>query len=292
VTVLAQIFLNALLLGGVYAMIGIGFSLVWGVMNVINLAHGAFIVLGAYTTYWLFTLLGIDPFLSVPISMLVLFVIAYPLQRFLINLVIRTGVFMTLILTFGLQLLVVNFLLVTFKADFRSVTPAYAGSGIEIAGLVVPYVRLAIFVTAVVVTAALFLFMNRTRTGNAIRATALNRIAAQIVGVNIGHIYALTFAISAALAGAAGALISTIYSFSPSLQGSLLGKAFIIAVLGGLGSPVGAIIGGLVLALAEAFGGALLGTSYQDALGFLILVLVLILRPEGIAGKRFFAEVK
>lgn len=289
---LAQIFLNALLLGGVYAMIGIGFSLVWGVMNVINLAHGAFIVLGAYTTYWLFTLLGIDPFLSVPISMLVLFVIAYPLQRFLINLVIRTGVFMTLILTFGLQLLIVNFLLVTFKADFRSVTPAYAGSGIEIAGLVVPYVRLAIFVTAVVVTAALFLFMNRTRTGNAIRATALNRIAAQIVGVNIGHIYALTFAISAALAGAAGALISTIYSFSPSLQGSLLGKAFIIAVLGGLGSPVGAIIGGLVLALAEAFGGALLGTSYQDALGFLILVLVLILRPEGIAGKRFFAEVK
>jgi branched-chain amino acid transport system permease protein len=292
VTLLAQIFLNALLLGGVYAMIGIGFSLVWGVMNVINLAHGAFIVLGAYTTYWLFTLLGIDPFLSVPISMLVLFVIAYPLQRFLINLVIRTGVFMTLILTFGLQLLIVNFLLVTFKADFRSVTPAYAGSGIEIAGLVVPYVRLAIFVTAVVVTAALFLFMNRTRTGNAIRATALNRIAAQIVGVNIGHIYALTFAISAALAGAAGALISTIYSFSPSLQGSLLGKAFIIAVLGGLGSPVGAIIGGLVLALAEAFGGALLGTSYQDALGFLILVLVLILRPEGIAGKRFFAEVK
>lgn len=273
-------------------MIGVGFSLVWGVMNVINLAHGAFIVLGAYTTYWLFTLLGVDPFLSVPASMLVLFAIAYPLQRFLINLVIKTGVFMTLILTFGLQLLVVNFLLITFKADFRSVTPTYAGTGLEIGGLVIPYVRLAIFATAVLVTGLLFLFMNRTRTGNAIRATALNRTAAQIVGVNIGHIYALTFGISAALAGAAGSLISTIYSFSPSLQGSLLGKAFIIAVLGGLGSPVGAIIGGLVLALAEAFGGALLGTSYQDALGFLILVLVLILRPEGIAGKRFFAEVK
>ncbi len=287
-----QILLNALLLGGVYAMIGIGFSLVWGVMNVINLAHGAFIVLGAYATYWLFTLLGVDPFLSVPVSMAALFAIAYPLQRFLINLVVRTGVFMTLILTFGLQLLIVNFLLVAFKADFRSVTPAYAGSGIEVAGLVIPYVRLAIFATAVVVTALLFLFMNNTRTGSAIRATALNRTAAQIVGVNIGHVYALTFGISAALAGAAGSLISTIYSFSPSLQGSLLGKAFIISVLGGLGSPVGAIIGGLVLALAEALGGAVLGTSYQDALGFLILVLVLILRPEGIAGKRFFAEVK
>jgi branched-chain amino acid transport system permease protein len=288
----AQALVNGLLLGGVYASVGLGFSLVWGVTNVINLAHGVMITLGAYVTFWAYRGLGLDPFLSLPLAMLAVGLLGYGIQRYLVNLVVRSGVFMTLILTFGLQLVLIDAALFAFSGDYRAVTPSYGGTGVEVAGVVIPYVRVAIFAISLGLTWALHLFMTRTRTGNAIRATALNRDAAQLVGVDIGGIYATTFAIGAALAGAAGSLLSTLYTITPVMGQPLLGKAFVIACLGGLGTMWGSLIGGLILGLAETAGAATVGAAYQQAISFGLLVLILAVRPEGIAGRKFFAEVK
>lgn len=287
-----QVIINGLLLGGLYAAVGVGFSLVWGVMNVINITHGSFLMLGAYVSYWLFRLYHVDPFLSLPVVMLVMFGLGYLLQGYIINAVVKTGVFMTLVITYGMNLFFVNLALLLWKGDYRSITPEYAGTGFQVGGLIIPYIRLVSMVLALVLTLLLQLFLSRTRVGNAILATALNKNAAQLVGIPIGRIYAITYGIGAALAGAAGALMSAIYVITPFMGEPFIGKAFVVACLGGLGTATGAVLGGIVLGLAETVGGAIVGPSYQEAISFIVLVLILILRPEGIIGRRFFAEVK
>lgn len=287
-----QVLINGLLLGAIYASVGVGFSLTWGVLNIINIAHGAMVMLGAYVTFYLFTALGIDPFLTIPASMIVLFVLGYLLQRFIINRVIPYGVFMTLVLTFGLSLFFIDVALIAFSGDYRSVTPGYAGAGLVFAGVVISYQRLAIFVISLLLVLALHTYLTRSKLGRAIRATALNRTSAQLLGVNVTSIYAITFGIGAAMAGAAGSLLSMTITITPFLGNAFIGKAFVVATLGGLGTIQGALVGGLILGLAESFGASLIGPSYQHAIGFGILVLVLILRPEGIMGKQFYAEVK
>lgn len=287
-----QVLINGLLLGAIYASVGVGFSLTWGVLNIINIAHGAMVMLGAYVTFYLFTALGIDPFLTIPASMIVLFVLGYLLQRFIINRVIPYGVFMTLVLTFGLSLFFIDVALIAFSGDYRSVTPGYAGAGLVFAGVVISYQRLAIFVVSLLLVLALHAYLTRSKLGRAIRATALNRTSAQLLGVNVTSIYAITFGIGAAMAGAAGSLLSMTITITPFLGNAFIGKAFVVATLGGLGTIQGALVGGLILGLAESFGASLIGPSYQHAIGFGILVLVLILRPEGIMGKQFYAEVK
>lgn len=287
-----QILINGLLLGGLYVIAALGFSLVWGVMNIINLAHGAFIMLGAYITFWLFRLCGIDPFLSIPVSMLALFVLGYLIQRYVINYVVTAQIFMLLILTFGLDIFIMNLAIAAWTADFRSVTPEYSGSGWQYGLISIAYIRLAIVAVALLLTAALALFLRKTKLGSAIQATSLDREAAQLVGINIGSIYAITFGIGAALAGAAGSLVATTYTISPTMGGPLTLKAFVICILGGLGSVSGVILGGLVLGIAESVGAIVIGPGYQDAVSFLVLVVILIVRPEGLFGRKFFAEVR
>jgi branched-chain amino acid transport system permease protein len=286
-----QIIVNGLLLGALYALIGIGFSLVWGVMNIINIAHGAFIMLGAYAAYWSFQLWGLDPFISFLPAMLLLFILGYVLQRYVINLVVKSGVFVTLVLTFGLNIFLVNVALFLWSGDYRAVRPAYAGQSLQLAGVIIPYSRLGMGLLAGAITLAFYLFINRTKVGRTIMATALNREAAQLVGVNIGHIYALTFGLAAALAGAAGAMATTIFTITPVFGQPFIGRAFVVAALGGLGTMQGAIIGGVILGLAESIGSRLLVSVYQEVIPFVLLVLVLIFRPEGILGRKFFAEV-
>ncbi|NIS59221.1 MAG: branched-chain amino acid ABC transporter permease [Proteobacteria bacterium] len=287
-----QVLINGVLLGGVYGCAAIGFSVIWGVMNLINLAHGSMIILGAYITYFIHTTTGLDPFLTIPISGLVLFLLGFTIQKYLINLVIGGSVFMTLILTFGLDMALINTNILLFTADLRSVTPSYAGLGWEFGSVKIPYTRVAVFVFALALTVILFLIMNRTRLGNAIKATSFDRDASGLVGVDIYKVYAITFGLGACMAGMAGSLISMMYSFSPVLGGVFTMKAFVIVVLGGLGSIPGAIFGGLVLGLAENFASVLLEPGYKDAISFILLVTILVLRPRGILGKQFFAEVK
>lgn len=285
---LLQAVINGLLFGAVYATIGIGFSLVWGVMNIINVAHGSFIMIGAYLSYTLYVAVGIDPFLSIPVVMAALFIIAYVIQKFVLNRVVRGSVFITLTFTFGLQILIANICLLIWSADYRSVKLPYSSAGFQIGGVVIPLVRLGIFAVALILTGLFYLFMRKTKTGIAINATALNFEGAKTVGIDVFNIYAVTFGVSAALAGAAGCLISPIMSVNPFVGGPLVAKAFVIAILGGLGSTIGALVGGLVLGLVETVGTVFIPSSYQELLGFSVLVLVLVFRPQGLLGKRFY----
>ena len=283
-----QAIVNGVLFGAVYAMIGIGFSLVWGVLSIVNVAHGSFIMIGAYLSFTLFAVYKIDPFLSIPLVMAVLYVIAYVIQRYLLNRVVRGPSFITLTFTFGLQIIIANVCLLIWSADYRSIKLPYSSAGLEIGGLVIPQVRFGIFFVAILLTVLFYFFMRKTKTGIAINATALNYEGAKTVGIDVEKIYAITFALSAALAGAAGALISPIMSINPFLGGSLVAKAFVIAILGGLGSTVGALIGGMTLSLVETVGTLVFPSSVQELLGFIVLVLVLVFRPQGLLGKRFY----
>ncbi len=285
---LLQAMINGILFGAVYVCIGMGFSLVWGVMNIINLAHGSFIMLGAYITYTLFAYGKIDPFLTLPASMIVLYFIGYASQKYLLNYIIRASIFITLTFTFGLQILIANVALLIWTADFKSVAPSYAGDGMTLGPLVFPYIRFAIFIIALILTVLFYLLMAKTKTGKAITATALNLEGAKTVGVDVAEIYARTMGISAALGGAAGALIAPIMTINPFVGGPLVGKAFVVAILGGLGSTLGSLAGGMVLGLAEQIGSLYFSSAYQEAIGFIVLVLGLIFRPQGIIGKRFY----
>ena len=260
-------------------------------MNIINLAHGSMIMMGAYTTYSLFRIAGIDPFLSIPISVAIFFLVGFMAQKYIVNRIMMTSVLMSMLMTYGFELILVNFVLVVWKGDYRSVITGYSQAAFVLGDVVIPYVRVAIFIVGFLLTLLLYLFMTYTKTGNAIRATALDKEAALLVGVDIKRVYALTYGIASALAAAAGSLLPVVYTISPAMEGPLLGKAFIIAVLGGLGNTTGAIVGGLTLAIAESLGVVLLGPSYQVAVGFFMFLLVLVFRPHGLVGKKFYAEL-
>jgi branched-chain amino acid transport system permease protein len=286
-----QVLVNWLLLGSLYAAVALGFSLVWGIMNIVNLAHGAFIIVGAYTAFWLYTQLHIDPYISIPLTMAVLFLIGWIVQYVAINRVIRAPLLVTFLLTFGLNLLIADLVQQFFSSDLRSINTAYAGNGIDIGSTHIAFDRLIAAAIAVLLTAALNYFLTRTRTGNAILATGMDRDAARLMGISIRNTYALTFAIGAALAGAAGAMLSELYPFDPSGGGTFTLRAFVIVVLGGLGTPWGVLAGGLVFGLTETVVPLIpgVGPGYDDAIAFAVLVAVLIFRPNGLLGKPFYS---
>ena len=284
----AQIAVNAILLSGILALVALGFSLVWGIMNIVNLAHGAFVVLGAYFTFYLNELAGVDPFVSIPLSMVTLFIIGFIVQRVLINQVVRAPLLATFLLTFGLEILIVNLVNYFFKADLRSVTTRYTGTGWTLGVVRVPYIRLAALGIALVLVALTAWFLRSTRQGRAIRATGMDIDAARLTGVKVGTIYSLTFAIGASLAGAAGSLLSMIVPFDPNIGGAYTQRAFVISVLGGLGEVANVVLGALLYAFVDVFVGARL-PELSQAFTFAALVLLLVLRPEGIAGKKFYA---
>jgi branched-chain amino acid transport system permease protein len=255
-------------------------------MNVINLSHGAFAVGGAYLAWLLNLHFGLDPFLAIPIVAVVLFGFGYVIQRGLINLVINAPIFLTLLLTFGLSLVVLNGLQLLFTADDRTIDTSYASQSFVIATVNIPYGRLGACVLAVGITIVLAAVMTRTRLGHAIGATGMDRGAARLMGIHARHIYAVTFGIAAALAGVAGTMIATVGSFNPTTTpGQLTLDAFVISVLGGLGNMYGALVGGLVLGIAESLGGLLLTGTWVNAIAMAVLILTLIIRPSGLIGK-------
>ncbi len=286
-TQLVQQIVLGLLLGGVYVGVAVGFSLVWGILNIVNLSHGALVVIGAYLTWLLFSRFGIDPFLSLPLVAVALFLLGYTLQRGLINRIIRAPFLFTFLLTFGINLVLVNLLLILFKSDFRSVTPAYAGSGVVIGGVAIPFIRVGALVIALLMASLLALLLNRTRIGSAIQAVGADRDAAQLVGVDLRHIYALTFALAAACAGVAGGLIGTIQAITPTAGEPYTLQSFVVVILGGLGRVSATVVGGLLFGLIEVLGQSTpyLGAGYANAIAFAVLVLVLVLRPQGLLGR-------
>src|SRR5438309_590178 len=276
-----------MLRGGVYVAVALGFSLVWGILNIVNLAHGALVIVGSYITWALFSHWHLDPFLSLPLDALALFVIGYALQRGVINRVIRAPLLFTFLLTFGVNLIVINLLLLLFKSDFRSVTPPYSGAGLELGTLVIPYTRLGALVVAVLLAVGLAFILNRTRTGLAIQAVGADRDAAQLVGIDLRHTYALTFAVGAACAGVAGGLITLIQAITPTAGEPYTLQAFVVVILGGLGRVSATVAGGLLFGLVEVFAQSIPGSGsvFANAIAFGLMVLVLVTRPQGLLGR-------
>ncbi|MBV8601261.1 MAG: branched-chain amino acid ABC transporter permease [Candidatus Eremiobacteraeota bacterium] len=280
-----QDLVNGILTGGILALVALGFSLVWGIMNIINLAHGTFIMLGAYVTYQLFVSFHLDPFLCIPIAFVVLFALGYVTQLSIINYVVRAPVLTTFLLTFGLSLLLENVILLIWTGDTRSVTTGYSGAHLDVGGITIPLVKLLTLVIALAIGGLTQLWLARTKLGRAIRATSMDVGAAQLTGVRVAHVYAIVFALSAGLAGAAGSLISVSYAFSPSSATPFLIKGFIVCVLGGLGSVQGALVGGLVYGIVETFASQYIGAGYADAVALAVLLVILVFRPTGIMGR-------
>ena len=278
-----QTILNGLVLGGLYACIAVGFSLVWGVLNVINMLHGSFIILGAYLAYFAHQTFGAHPFISLPFVASILFVVGYVVQRGVINRVVSSPVLITLVLTFGLDMILYNLMVLGFTATPRRLVLDMGR--IEILGATLPVDRLAAMALALALTGILFQVLRGSRIGRAIVAVRMDRDAAALMGVRAPEVYGITFGIGAFMAGAAGALLAVVFPFSPAMTGLFLGKAFIVCVIGGLGSVPGALAGGLALGLIESGAGALIGPQEAILAGFVVMLALLVFRPTGLLGK-------
>ena len=288
VTLALQILFDALLLIGVYAIGALGFALIWGVLNLLNLAHGSFIMLGAYSTFLLWCA-GLDPLVALVPTMLVMFVFGWLLQHYVLDFMVNGPPALSIALTFGINLILMGTALRIFTAQYQSiVVPAYLQGFVQVAGAKLTFARIAAMAIALLLTAALWWFMDRTEWGAAIRATRLDLDAARLVGVNVRQVYDLTTAISAALAGAAGGLIAVVYSVSPQMAEPYLLQIFIVTVLGGLGSMVGPLVGAAVLATVNSGVANLWGATYSTFIGALIVLLILVVRPAGLFGRRFY----
>ncbi len=280
-----QSLINGVLLGGIYAACAAGFSLAFGVMRVVNLSHGDFVMLGAFTTYWLFVLAGIDPFLTLPITLVTLYFLGFFLQRMAINRLVGMPPILSYLLTFGIHLVISNSALRVWTADYRSVRTAYTGLNLNLWGAVIPYSRLATFLLAMGLIIGLHLLLYRTEIGRAVRATAQDREMARLVGVKIFRVYTFTFALAAAITGLAGSLISHTFIIYPQMGLPFTITAFCVVVLGGMGYVPGTLWGGLILGVVESLTTTYLTAGLSLALTFFLLLIMLILRPRGIFGK-------
>ena len=287
--VLGQQLLLGLLIGGLYGLAAAGLGLVFGVMKVLNVAHGELIMLGGYATFWIVTLLGLDPFASLalvlPLALLLGIVLYVALFGFVVRADEETRVKNSLLIGFGLALALHAMAVRLWTADERSVPTPYGGAVLSIGGLSLPVVRLVSLAIALALIGALHLLLTRWRWGKAVRAVAEDWQAALLTGIDVRRAYLLAFALGTALAGAAGTLVTISYSVSPSIGLEWSLKALIVIVLAGLGSTFGVFVGGLVLGVAEALSAFTLGGPYREVAGLVLFVVILVARPRGLFGR-------
>ena len=282
-----QAVINGVMLGGFYAAMMLGFSVIWGVMRVINLAHGEFIMLGAYITWFLNKEYGWEPFAAIIVVAPVMFLLGYFLQKVLINRVVDRPHLVSLLVTFGLSIIIANVLKLVFTADSRITESAATGFWTVTEVITIPITKSVVLALALAIMISLYLFLQRTKTGKSIRAAAQNKQAARIVGIDIDKIYAITFGICIAITGVAGTMISPIQAIAPFQGPPLTLRAFTITALAGLGSIPGALMGGLTLGLLESFIGIYvdrIGTNLAIVASFALLVVILVTRPQGLFG--------
>lgn len=283
-TLLAGV-ISGLLLGGLYAIAALGLSLVFGVMRLVNIVHGEFLVLAAYLNFSIASALGLDPLLAVLLIAPVMFLIGYVIQRWVLNPLMHRGDEPLLLTAFGLSIIVQNVILLIWGADARTLTSSYSSLGVSLLGVRVPLIYLIAFMLAVVLIAAVQLFISRSYLGKAIRAATQDPSTAQVMGINPRTVYAFTYSIGAAIATLGGTLIGLTFSFTPTSGLTWLLKGFVVVVLAGMGSILGMLAAGGILGVAEGIGGAIVGTGYREMIGFLIFILVLVFRPRGLFSK-------
>jgi branched-chain amino acid transport system permease protein len=284
-TVFLQSVLSGILVGGVYALIGIGLTIIFGVMRVINFAHGELLMLGMYATWLIFTNLGLDPFVSIVLVAPLLFLWGAFLQKVFINRVLDALPQNQILLTIGLGLVMSNTVMLKYTSNYQILTTSYSSSSFDLGGISVSQPLLVSFLITVAITAGLYLFLLKTDTGQAIRATAQDRDAAQLMGINVQRMSVLAFGIGSALAGTAGALISPTYYIFPQVGSTFTLKAFVIVVLGGMGSVVGATLGGVIIGVTESLAAVYVASGLKELVVFALFLALLLFKPAGLLGK-------
>ncbi len=287
---MVQNLVYGILVGALYGLAAVGLSLVFGVTKFLNVSHGELLMLGGYASFWLFTLWKVDPFVSLPLAVVFLVVIGFVVYKLLFGRMVKLAegvkIQNTLLVGFGLGLILQNLALRFWTADTRSVTTLYSGAVWNILGVRLPVVRVASLGIALVILFSLDLFLRKTYTGKALRATVENWEAATLMGIDIQRAYLLSFLMGTALAGVAGALVSVGYSIDPAMGMSWTLRSLVVMVLGGLGSITGTFIGGLILGVTESATGYFLTLTYKEVVGLVLFLLVLIFRPQGLFGAK------
>lgn len=284
--VIIQLVINALLLGGLYALLSIGLTLIFGVLEIINFAHGEFLMISMYLAFLLFSFFGMDPYLSLIVILPVFFLFGYAIEKIIIKPLLNDPPLNQIFATIGLGLIFSNVALMLFKADFRTVKTAYSDVNLIFGNFFVSVPRLIAFVIAIALIAALLLYLKKTFTGKAIRALAQQRKAAMLMGIDVHRTYAIAFGIGIACVGAAGAILLPLFFVFPTV-GSLFSLiAFVVVILGGYNSLTGTLVAGLIIGLIEGFSGFFISPHLKEVVYFVLFIFILIFRPTGLFGKR------
>jgi branched-chain amino acid transport system permease protein len=281
---IGQVVISGVLAGALYAMVALGLALIFGVMRVINVAHGTLLTLGAYTTFWWFQLLGVNPYLSLLLSMPLMFLLGVVLQRVFVRRVVDAPELSSLILTFGISIALVNLVQLAFSSDLRSVE--FLTGAWTLGPFAFSKSRVVASAFAVTITVVAYWFLQWTRLGRAIRATSQSPQVAMICGVNVPRVRMFTFGVASALAAAGGSLVAVMIAIQPEMGQVYTFKSFLVIVLGGAGNYPGALVGGMLLGLVEQLASLLLTTQLSEAVAYVLLVLMLLLRPQGLLGGR------
>jgi branched-chain amino acid transport system permease protein len=283
--ILLQTLLSGVLIGLIYALVAVGLTLIFGVMDIVNFAHGEFLMLGMYASFWGFSLWALDPLFTLPLTALMLFALGASIYHLVIRRIIRAPMLSQIFTTFGLMILFRGVAQFLWKPDFRAIGHSMVQGNVMFSGLQFGLPQIAAAAGAVVVTGAIGWFLQRTRLGAALEATAADKEAAALMGIDIQKMFALAWGIGAACAGVAGALLSTFFPIYPEVGANFILIAFVTVALGGFGSVAGAFWAGIIVGIVEVFGGFLVGPEYKLALVLALYLLVVLLRPQGLLGR-------
>ena len=281
-----QVFVSGLLSGGIYALASVGLALIFGIVGLVNFAHGEYLMLAMYGAFWMYSKLGLDPYQSAAINLVIMACIGYLTYKVIMERVLEASHSIQMLLTLGLSMILQNLALMLWKADYRSTRIEMTTNTMDLGFLHLSSARVIAFVVAITASVMLYYFLQKTYTGAAMRAVAQNGKAAQLMGINLKKTYALAFVLGTTLVGLAGLLITPIYPAFPTVGASFGTLCFIVVVIGGLSSIQGAIFGGLLIGLVESFAGYFIGPAFQQAAYFLLFILVLVFKPSGLFGKR------
>lgn len=283
--ILLQTLASGVLIGLIYALVAVGLTMIFGVMDIVNFAHGEFLMLGMYASFWLFSLFALDPLFTLPLTVIMLFAFGVLLYNTIIRRIIDAPMLSQIFTTFGLMILLRGVAQFLWKPDFRSIDTSSVSGTVQLFGLQLGMPQLAAGVGAVVVTGTLYAFLTRTKLGAALEATAADKEAARLMGIDSHKMFALAWGVGAACAGAAGALLSTFFPIFPEVGATFILLAFVVVNLGGFGSVTGAFMAGILVGVIEVMGGLLLGPQYKLAVVLVLFLAVLMFRPQGLMGR-------